>query len=164
MFFQFALRVMLRMPQLYFGIVVEGREQLGDCLVERGMNELGSKLGQGYEHKPALMQSRMRQRQESSFAGGVAIKKKIQVDYARALCQVARSSQRVLHLQQPRHDFLGSRKRVAAQLGNHIEKQRLRESFHWFSFKDLLDTTYLESCLKHAADAEQQIAGAVTKI
>ena len=50
------------------------------------MNQLGSEFGKGLEDKPAMVQSRMRQCEKLRVARLAIIKKKIEIDYARAFC------------------------------------------------------------------------------
>src|SRR6266700_6907147 len=115
------------------------------------MNELWSKLGQRHEHKPAVMQSRMRQRQKSCVARLVAIEKKIKIDYARTFCHVAGSSEGLFHSQQSFHDFFRTCTIFAAQLRHHIQIIWLCERFHRLSLIDLRESAHLESCGEHPA-------------
>ena len=128
------------------------------------MNELGHEFSEGYEHKPAAMKARMRQRQRLSVGGLLAIEKQIKVNYAWAFRLVSRSSEGLLHSQQSLHQFLRRRKRVTSQFCNHVEKSRLREGFHWFGFIDLGESTYLESGGEHPAYSQQKISGAVPEV
>src|ERR1700730_720355 len=132
--------------------------------MECGMNELRSQLSQRDEHKATLMESRMRQCQKLSVAGLISVKKKIQVNCARAHGYLTRPSEQVFYSQQTRHKLFGTRKRIAAQFGNHVEKSGLAESFHWLGLVDRRKSNYLETCVHHAADAEQQVAASVTEV
>src|SRR5207244_9099909 len=98
------------------------------------------------------------------FAYFVAIEQQIEIDCTRALCQVACATEGVFHLQQSRHYFFWRRKRIAAELGNHVQKSWLRGSFHRLSFINLRKPDHFKSSVEHSADAQQQISSAVAEI
>jgi hypothetical protein len=48
-----------RLPDCHVAPILRGEKQLGSCLVQGWMDELGSKLDQGNEHEAAFGQARM---------------------------------------------------------------------------------------------------------
>src|SRR5207244_12041462 len=88
----------------------------------------------------------------------------IQVTCARAHGYLTRPSEQLFYSQQARHELFRARKRIAAQFRNHVEKSGLGESLHCLGFINTRKSNYFETCVHHAADAEQKIARSVAKI
>ena len=120
-------------------------------------------LGERHEHEPALVQTRVRQRQKRRLILQIAVEKQIQIDRARRFGIFLHSAQKIFDANHPRHHLFG-RHAGDAGFGDHIEKQALIFDTDRLGFVNRRQAADLEIGFHQPAYAEQKIPGAVAEI
>src|SRR6185503_2727707 len=116
------LQVVSRYPELYFGSIRGLLKQLGNGPVKYRVFKLRAKLRQGHQYKAAAMKLRMRQGKPLIIDHLLAIEKQIEIDRARALVGIPRTSQQPFYSQKLFEQFFRLETCFNLYLRDHVQE------------------------------------------